>query len=177
MHDPLTGLPNRDLFQDRLAQGIASAKRERKSSAMIMMDLDKFKEINDTLGHDIGDQLLKETGRRLKHTLRQSDTVSRLGGDEFAIVLPSADAFGATCAANKLLKALETPFIVNGKTLSRTCSIGIAVYPDNGRDADSLYKCADTAMYIAKRKQSGYYVCHSHDSHDAEERMVSERMS
>lgn len=158
MHDSLTGFPNRALFQDRLAQGIVSAKRERRPLAVIMIDLDKFKEINDMLGHDMGDQLLKETGQRLRHALRQSDTVGRLGGDEFAIVLPSTDTAGATCAANKLLKSLETPFMLNGKSLSRSCSMGIAVYPDNGQDADSLYKCADTAMYIAKRKHAGYFV-------------------
>ena len=157
MHDSLTGLPNRALFQDRLAQGIVMAKRERKSLALIMIDLDKFKEINDRLGHDVGDQMLKETGQRLKHALRQWDTVSRLGGDEFAIVLPATDAAGATCAANKLLKALNTPFMLNGTLRSGPCSMGIAVYPDNAQDADSLYKCADTAMYIAKRKNAGYF--------------------
>jgi len=153
MHDSLTGLPNRALFQDRLAQGIVSAKREKKTLALIMIDLDKFKEINDTLGHDIGDQMLKETGLRFRHILRQSDTVSRLGGDEFAIVLPSTDTAGATCAANKLFKTVEAPFILNGKSVNVSCSMGIAVYPDNAQDAESMYKCADTAMYMAKRNR------------------------
>ena len=158
MHDHLTGLPNRALFQDRLSQGIVIAKRERKPLAVIMIDLDNFKEINDTLGHDAGDQLLKEMGVRMRNALRQSDTISRLGGDEFAVVLPSADAAGAACAANKLFKALGPPFMLKGQEIIRSCSMGIAVYPDNGRDGEALYKCADTAMYIAKRSHKGYFV-------------------
>jgi len=166
MHDSLTGLPNRALFKDRLAQGIMSAKRERKSLAVIMIDLDKLKEINDTVGYDMGDQLLKEMGLRVRHALRQSDTVSRLGGDEFAIVLPFTDAAGATCVANKLRKALETPFTLNDQTVARSCSMGIAVFPDNGQDVDALYKCADTAMCNAKRKHSGYSLFCSYDNEE-----------
>jgi diguanylate cyclase (GGDEF)-like protein len=158
MHDMLTDLPNRSLVEDRLQQGIHIAKREKKVIALMMIDLNQFKEVNDKHGHDVGDSLLKQVAMRLRRVLRQSDTAGRLGGDEFAIVLPSTDAAGAMKVAEKLLKVMEPPFKVGDYTLNSACSIGIAVYPQHGEDVTSLCRCADVAMYAAKRSGLGYAV-------------------
>ena len=158
MHDMLTDLPNRSLVEDRLQQGIHIAKREKKVIALMMIDLNRFKEINDKHGHDVGDSLLKQVAMRLRRVLRQSDTAGRLGGDEFSIVLPSTDAAGATKVAEKLLKVMEPPFKVNDYMLTSACSIGIAVYPQHGEDVTSLCRSADVAMYAAKRSGRGYAV-------------------
>jgi diguanylate cyclase (GGDEF)-like protein len=158
MHDMLTDLPNRSLVEDRLQQGIHIAKREKKVIALMMIDLNRFKEVNDKHGHDVGDSLLKQVAMRLRRVLRQSDTAGRLGGDEFAIVLPSTDAAGAMKVAEKLLKVMEPPFKVGDYTLNSACSIGIAVYPQHGEDVTSLCRCADVAMYAAKRSGLGYAV-------------------
>jgi diguanylate cyclase (GGDEF)-like protein len=158
MHDMLTDLPNRSLVEDRLQQGIHIAKREKKVIALMMIDLNQFKEVNDKHGHDVGDSLLKQVAMRLRRVLRQSDTAGRLGGDEFAIVLPSTDANGAMKVAEKLLKVMEPPFKVGDYTLNSACSIGIAVYPQHGEDVTSLCRCADVAMYAAKRSGLGYAV-------------------
>jgi diguanylate cyclase (GGDEF)-like protein len=158
MHDMLTDLPNRSLVEDRLQQGIHIAKREKKVIALMMIDLNRFKEINDKHGHDVGDSLLKQVAMRLRRVLRQSDTAGRLGGDEFAIVLPSTDANGAIIVAEKLLKVMEPPFKVGDYTLNSACSIGIAVYPQHGEDVVSLFRSADVAMYAAKRSGRGYAV-------------------
>jgi diguanylate cyclase (GGDEF)-like protein len=158
MHDMLTDLPNRSLVEDRLQQGIHIAKREKKVIALMMIDLNRFKEVNDKHGHDVGDSLLKQVAMRLRRVLRQSDTAGRLGGDEFAIVLPSTDAAGAMKVAEKLLKVMEPPFKVGDYTLTSACSIGIAVYPQHGEDVTSLCRCADVAMYAAKRSGRGYAV-------------------
>jgi diguanylate cyclase (GGDEF)-like protein len=155
MHDTLTGLPNRALLLDRLQQAIFVGQREKKSLALLMMDLDRFKEINDTLGHNIGDMMLNEVGVRLPKVLRKSDTFARLGGDEFAVVLPGTDDDHARDAAEKLLKALEEPFIIEGHNLYVGASIGIVFFPDHGEDASTLLKRADVAMYVAKNTQSG----------------------
>jgi diguanylate cyclase (GGDEF)-like protein len=158
MHDMLTDLPNRSLVEDRLQQGIHIAKREKKVIALMMIDLNRFKEINDKHGHDVGDSLLKQVAMRLRRVLRQSDTAGRLGGDEFAIVLPSTDANGAMKVAEKMLKVMEPPFKVGDYTLNGACSIGIAVYPQHGEDVTSLCRSADVATYAAKRSGRGYAV-------------------
>jgi diguanylate cyclase (GGDEF)-like protein len=156
LHDSLTGLPNRVLLGDRLEQAVLVAEREDRELALLVLDLDRFKEVNDTLGHHAGDRLLQEVGRRLRGALRASDTVARLGGDEFAVVLPgSTDAPGA---AAKLLHALESPFVLEGHTLALGGSIGIAQYPAHGVTVESLLRSADIAMYAAKRGRSGHAV-------------------
>ncbi len=166
MHDALTGLPNRALLHDRLQQAIFVGQREEKELALLMMDLDRFKEINDTLGHHVGDQVLKEVGKRLPCVLRKSDTFARLGGDEFAVVLPSTDAEHAKQTALKLLKALEKPFVVDDNDLHVGASLGIAFFPDHGEDAGTLMKRADVAMYVAKNNQSGMALYNpEHDQH------------
>ncbi len=158
LHDMLTDLPNRSLVEDRLQQGIHIAKREKKVISLMMIDLNRFKEVNDKHGHDTGDSLLKQVALRLRRILRQSDTAGRLGGDEFAIVLPSTDAAGAIRVAEKLLKVMEPPFKVGDNTLSSACSIGIAMYPQHGEDVASLCRSADVAMYGAKRSGRGYAI-------------------
>lgn len=160
LHDPLTQLPNRTLVQDRLRQSILAARRAKKSAALIMADLDGFKDINDNHGHDIGDQLLKEVAGRMTASLRQSDTVGRLGGDEFAVVLPFTDVAGAQRAAEKLLEVMRQPFRIDGRVITVASSLGIAAYPDHATDITALCKCADAAMYTAKRRRSGHFVYH-----------------
>jgi len=159
LHDPLTGLPNRTLFGDRLRQAILSGQRERKPLVLLIMDMDRFKEVNDTLGHHIGDLLLQQVALRLAATLRQSDTVARLGGDEFA-VLPAGgtDLTGGSQAAKKILQALEQPFLIDGRNVDVRASIGIALYPEHGDEAATLMRHADVAMYVAKRTKRGYAV-------------------
>ena len=169
LHDPLTGLPNRTLFNDRLRQAIAIARRERKPLVLLIMDMDRFKDVNDTLGHHIGDLLLQQVALRLAATLRQSDTVARLGGDEFA-VLPAGgtDLAGGSQAARKILHALEEPFLVDGRNIDVGASIGIALCPEHGEEADSLMRHADVAMYVAKRTKRGSAVyAPQHDENTA----------
>ena len=150
-HDPLTGLPNRMLFIDRLKMGLAHAKRNKQKLAVMMLDLDRFKNINDTLGHMVGDRLLKEIGLRLTGLLRQNDTISRLGGDEFIILLPEIVQMEDSAeVAEKILKAIQQPFICDSHKLITSTSIGIAIYPDDCQDMDSLMKNADIAMYSVK---------------------------
>lgn len=150
-YDPLTGLPNRTLFADRLRQSLAAAKREKARLAMMFLDLDKFKPVNDELGHDVGDLLLKEVAMRMQHCVRESDTVSRIGGDEFVILLPSIEAEQDTMrVAEKILQALARPFELASHTIHISASIGIAVYPEHGGDEKLLTKNADIAMYNAK---------------------------
>jgi len=154
-HDDLTGLPNRSLLRDRLVQGLRVAARERQPLALLIMDLDRFKEVNDTLGHSCGDELLKQAAARLLQAVRASDTCARLGGDEFSIVLPGATSEGATVCVHKIRQALDREFVINGVTLRLGTSVGIAVYPEHGADADDLLRRADVAMYDAKRRQVG----------------------
>jgi diguanylate cyclase (GGDEF)-like protein len=155
-HDSLTGLPNRTLFLDHLALWIANAKRRDTLVGMVMMDLDRFKEINDTLGHSLGDDLLAEIGRRLRQTIRESDTVARLGGDEFAVMFESAGPESAVEVAQRIGRALETPFALGGVSIDVKASMGIALYPLHAEDAGTLMKRADVAMYQAKRNQGAY---------------------
>ena len=156
LYDGLTGLPNRTLLHERLHQAILTARREEGSLALLVMDLDRFKEVNDTLGHHYGDLLLREIGPRLQTALREADTIARLGGDEFAVVLPEADAAGAALVAHRLLQALMPPIMVEGRCLTVGASIGIALYPDHGADGETLLRRADIAMYVAKRARDGY---------------------
>jgi len=158
LYDHLTHLPNRKLVQDRLLQQVHTARREKSPFSVIMVDLDRFKEVNDTLGHHVGDELLKQVGMRFKHALRHMDTIGRLGGDEFALVLPNTDAETACLVAAKLLKTLADPFELESAVCSVDASMGIAVFPQHGDDVPSLMKCADVAMYIAKGDREGYSV-------------------
>lgn len=150
-HDLLTGLPNRILFQDRLRQGIALAKRGDKSCALIFMDLDRFKPVNDSYGHHVGDQVLKLIADRLRQCVRESDMVARLGGDEFTIILPQINGKNdVEMVVKKIIAELSRPFDVNKHHLQLGVSVGIAIYPDNGDNGDLLLKAADDAMYHAK---------------------------
>ena len=150
-HDALTDLPNRILLNDRLAQAIALAHRQDKQFALLFLDLDRFKHINDSLGHVVGDHLLQSVGKRLMTCVRNSDTVCRQGGDEFLILLSNIEhAKDAALSAQKILAALTRPHAIDQLELHVSVSIGISVYPDDGQDADTLIKNADTAMYHAK---------------------------
>jgi len=155
LHDDLTGLPNRVLLHDRLDLAILAAQANGTPLALLLMDLDHFKEINDTLGHHSGDELLRQVGVRLRAAVRASDTVARLGGDEFAILLPGADLAGAQHVAATLLRALDAPVDLEGQALGVSASIGIALSPAHGEAADVLLRCADVAMYVAKRAGGG----------------------
>ncbi len=154
--DPLTKLPNRTLFHDHLLQAIDSAKRDYKPFALFIMDLDRFKDINDTLGHQVGDVVLQQVAARLRSKLRETDIVARMGGDEFAIMLPTATAKHADMAARMLLQALRAPIQVENQVLDIGASIGIALYPDHGVDANILIQRADVAMYAAKTTSAGH---------------------
>lgn len=164
VHDSLTGLPNRTLILDRMQQGILTARRNQHSMALIMIDLDHFKEVNDILGHPVGDKLLLGVGKGFQAVLREPDTLGRLGGDEFAAVLPQADRDAALIVAGKLQATLQKPVQVDGNSLSIGASMGIAVYPGHGADPSALLKCADVAMYVAKRNSDDY--CVYNPAHD-----------
>jgi diguanylate cyclase (GGDEF)-like protein/PAS domain S-box-containing protein len=152
-HDALTNLPNRSLALDRLKQALSKAQRDHRRVGLLFLDLDRFKDVNDTLGHEYGDQLLQEVAARLVNCLRESDTVARLGGDEFLVILPELDS-AERCEpiAGKLLAALESPFELSGEEVFITASIGCTVYPDDARDISSLLRNADIAMYEIKRE-------------------------
>lgn len=156
MHDSLTGLPNRSLMNERLAHAIPNAQRERKPIALLMMDLDRFKEINDTLGHHFGDLLLKEVAKRLQVVLRDSDTVARFGGDEFAVLLSVPDEGHAVMVANKIIEAIDREFTIENHIISTEISIGIAMFPNHGDNGNTLLQRADVAMYVAKQTHSGF---------------------
>jgi diguanylate cyclase (GGDEF)-like protein/PAS domain S-box-containing protein len=150
-HDNLTGLPNRSLLQDRLAHAIARAERSNRKVAVLFIDLDNFKNINDTLGHDVGDELLRQVSRRLTECVRLEDTIARHGGDEFIMLLDSLeDSRAASLVAQKVLNALRQPFRLGAAEQHLSGSVGIALYPDDGRDAQTLMKNADTAMFHGK---------------------------
>lgn len=157
-HDGLTALPNRSLFSKLLVQGIAQAKRNNRLMAILFLDLDHFKQINDTLGHEAGDQLLQEVSRRLKTVLRESDAVARFGGDEFVVLLPELDEIKfAGLVAEKILNAVARPFILMEQEFRVTASIGISIYPKDGLDEETLNKHADIAMYQAKGEGKNNY--------------------
>lgn len=151
-HDTLTGLPNRALVTDRLSQALASARREGHSVALLYIDLDRFKPVNDTHGHAVGDLLLREAAQRMRDCVRESDTVGRFGGDEFVVLLPRVEVSDdALRVAEKIRSALASPFLVSGLRLEVSSSIGVALYPEDGRSESSLLLGADRAMYEAKR--------------------------
>jgi diguanylate cyclase (GGDEF)-like protein/PAS domain S-box-containing protein len=151
LHDALTDLPNRTLFQDRAAQALRLAKRSGSRFAVMLIDLDRFKEVNDTLGHASGDMLLCEVAGRLRRALRDSDTVARLGGDEFGLVAPQlSDDFSARMLADKLREEISQPVLVGGLTIEVEASVGIAIYPDHGEDVETLIRHADVSMYVSK---------------------------
>jgi diguanylate cyclase (GGDEF)-like protein len=155
LHDHLTGLPNRVLFADRISQAIRSAERLGDETAVFVMDLDRFKEVNDTLGHHSGDLLLQELAARLQRALRTSDTVARLGGDEFGVLLPHlADRQSIEEVVDRIRAAVERPFHVQDLPLAIETSIGISIFPEHGQDVDALLQKADVAMYVAKESKS-----------------------
>jgi diguanylate cyclase (GGDEF)-like protein/PAS domain S-box-containing protein len=150
-YDMVTGLPNRALFFDRMKQALATAHREKKRMAVMFIDLDEFKEVNDTLGHNVGDLLLRRVGQRIQSCLRETDTAARFGGDEFLVLLPSIESpDNGMLVAEKVLGALAKPCEAGGHTITVSCSIGIAAYPDAGQDERTLLRHADNAMYAAK---------------------------
>ncbi len=171
MHDPLTGLPNRLMLLDQFEKAISQARDRDSTVALLLMDLDRFKEVNDTFGHQFGDTLLKQIASRLQNQIRVNDTVARLGGDEFAIVVPSPiDPEYVANTARRIISSLEQPFVVDGQTLEVGASIGIAAYPAHGADVRTLLRRADVAMYAAKQAQSGF----SFHSDDYENRSPDE---
>jgi diguanylate cyclase (GGDEF)-like protein/PAS domain S-box-containing protein len=155
--DALTGLPNRTLLADRCLHDISFARRHEQSVALIFLDLDHFKNVNDSLGHRVGDEVLVALAERLTLTVREQDTVSRLGGDEFILLLPDTDAEGAAHVAHKILQAASLPFQIEQHELTVTPSIGIALFPKDGADLDMLSRCADAAMYQAKEDGRNNY--------------------
>ena len=157
-HDFLTGLPNRKLFSDRLNIALTQAERNQKKVGIAMLDLDHFKDVNDTLGHDKGDLLLKATAERLNTTVRKSDTVARLGGDEFILILPDLDTIAdAIQVTQKIMDSFCKPFLIDTHQLFVTTSIGIVVYPSDGTDDGILLRNADIAMYQAKQEGRARY--------------------
>jgi len=155
-HDSVTDLPNRVLFCDRVTQAISLSRREKKKIAIILLDLDRFKEINDTLGHLNGDRLLKLVAMRLESVLRESDTLARFGGDEFAILLTGiTDDEVVSLVARKIQRSLTSPFILDELTLDVQASAGIVIFPEHGEDSDTLIQRADVAMYVAKQGNKG----------------------
>ncbi len=156
--DSLTALPNRALFYDRIQQALMLARRDGHGMSVMMLDLDRFKYVNDTLGHPVGDKVLQEVALRLRALLRESDTVARLGGDEFAILLPSGDTERASVVANRILQTLEQPILVDEQPIDVGTSIGIVFFPEHGEDANMLLRHADISMYAAKRNKSGFAI-------------------
>ena len=157
-HDPLTDLPNRVLLDDRLARAMAAARRYRHRLAVLFLDLDRFKHVNDSRGHVAGDMVLQSVARRLVACVRDSDTVSRPGGDEFVVLLPEiARPEDAAASAKKIAAALAVPHTVGNHRLELTATIGISIYPDDGPDAETLVRRADTAMYCAKNRGRNTY--------------------
>jgi diguanylate cyclase (GGDEF)-like protein/PAS domain S-box-containing protein len=162
-YDVLTGVPNRSLFYDRLTQGVGLARRDRHELALLFLDLDRFKGVNDALGHEAGDEVLKIAAARIRRLLRESDTVARIGGDEFTVILPrifSRDA--AAEVATKIVDALAAPFALcdsqgNKRQVNIGCSVGIAIFPVDAETPDGLVVAADAAMYEAKRDGTGFH--------------------
>jgi diguanylate cyclase (GGDEF)-like protein len=159
LHDALTGLPNRSLFGDRLRQALLAARRNQKMFGVLLLDLDRFKDINDALGHDRGDSLLQEVTARLRGVLRATDTIARLGGDEFAVLtIDARHPDDVVATAKKILASLEGPFAIADQMVETGASIGIAMYPVHGDDPSTLLRRADVAMYVAKRAGGGHAV-------------------
>ncbi len=172
LHDSLTGLPNRVLFSDRVEQALALARREGTDVAVLILDLDRFKEINDTLGHHHGDELLSEVARRLVDRLRGSDSVARLGGDEFAVLLPRVPSpDDARLVALELLRMLEEPIVIGGLELDVHASVGVAISPHHGEDVGTLMQHADVALYVAKSTHSRVEVYDPSSDTNSQERL------
>jgi len=151
-HDTLTGLPNRLLFHDRLQSALALSRRNAWLMAVLFVDLDRFKGVNDTLGHEVGDKLLQEAAHRLQRSVRECDTVCRMGGDEFALVLPElGDMDEAAQVPQRIVESLRAPLRIDGHDLALTASIGIALFPADAEEPETLVRCADAAMYRAKK--------------------------
>ena len=169
LHDTLTGLPNRLLFRERFEQALLQTKRTGVSLAVMLVDLDRFKQVNDTHGHGVGDELLRAVAPRLAGEMREIDTVARLGGDEFAVLIAGVQRpADATAVAERIVKALEQPFVVRRTEVDIGASIGIALAPQHAGDVDALLERADTAMYGAKSRRCGYLVYEDGDSRTAE---------
>jgi diguanylate cyclase (GGDEF)-like protein len=173
LHDQLTALPNRTLFRDRVEHALETAQRGGSLVALLLMDLDRFKEVNDTLGHHCGDLMLKELASRLTGLTRPGDTVARLGGDEFALLVPDVPEPDAiTGLAERITRALQEPVLVDGLPLEVEASVGIAFYPDHGDDVETLLQRADVAMYVAKESNAHFAVYDAHTDHYRPERLV-----
>ena len=149
-YDLLTGLPNRATLEERMRATLSRARRQNSGFALMFLDIDRFKQVNDTLGHRAGDQLLTQFAHRLRATVREEATLSRLGGDEFVLVLPDTTPVGAARVAEKMIGAMSEAFVIDAHPLSCAMSIGIALYPQDGESFDALSMRADTAMYRAK---------------------------
>jgi diguanylate cyclase (GGDEF)-like protein len=171
MHDPLTNLPNRAMLLVRLQQIIERSQRQQSTFAMLMMDLDRFKEVNDTLGHDVGDELLVQVSARVSNLLRKTDTVARIGGDEFAIVLADVTLEQAVSISRKLGECLSAEFVVDNHKFNIGCSIGISMFPEHGIDSSVLLKCADIAMYVAKRNHLNHVVYDAAENQQPESKL------
>jgi len=161
-YDVLTGLANRRLFKDRLDVALKQAQRQQQSLALMYLDLDHFKSVNDEYGHEVGDELLKEVALRLQRTLRESDVIARIGGDEFNIILPDIAGYEAVeWVADKVLQAVIEPVVIDDVTLNISASIGLTLYPDDGIDAKQLIKNADVAMYRSKAQGRNCRLCYT----------------
>lgn len=172
LHDALTGLPNRILFTERLEQVIKDMHRSQQQMTVMILDLDRFKDINDVLGHPVGDQLLQHVAQRLEDVIRESDMVARLGGDEFAIVAPFTSVTNATQFAAKIVNAINEVFEIDSQNLYVGVSVGIAVYPEHGTDASTLIRHSDAAMYVAKREGQGFCVYRESQDKDNAEHLI-----
>ena len=162
-HDVLTGLPNSKLFHDRLGLALARADRNKQMVALMFCDLDRFKEVNDTLGHEAGDELLKQVAARLKNALREVDTIARIGGDEFTVIAEGAGYLDAAIVSQKIVSVLSPAILIMGKECRVSPSVGIALYPADASAADDLIRCADNAMYYVKRHGRNNYKFYSTD--------------
>jgi len=173
LHDQLTSLPNRTLFHDRVEHALRASARTGHVVALLLMDLDRFKEVNDTLGHHCGDLMLKELASRLKELTRPGDTVARLGGDEFALLVPDVPHPDMIMTlAERITAALQEPVLVEGLPLEVEASVGISLYPDHGDDVETLLQRADVAMYVAKETKAHYAIYDAHTDHYRPERLV-----
>jgi diguanylate cyclase (GGDEF)-like protein len=172
-YDDLTGLPNKQLFRERVEQAIKLSERTEQGFAMFFLDLDNFKNVNDTLGHLVGDSLLREVSGRLLSTIRDHDTVARVGGDEFVLLIQHVNHSGAAIVAGNIIDAISKPFVVSGNKILTTPSMGIAIFKNDGEDFETLYQHADTAMYVAKNKGKNNFAFFTQDVQDKLERTIS----
>jgi diguanylate cyclase (GGDEF)-like protein/PAS domain S-box-containing protein len=171
LHDGLTGLANRGLLHTSLEQALAAKHHGGPPVALLLLDLDRFKEVNDTLGHQVGDLLLQQVATRLQSAVKDDALVARLGGDEFAILLPDTDSNGAALVAEALVRVVQTPLLLANKLIAVDASIGIAGMPEHAQDADTLLRCADVAMYQAKRFGGGIAVYQEADDEHGPDRL------